>query len=72
MAAEIVDKKHLSWLINCSSNDINFISHVQTANGPTVRAALAKIPELRGSHVTRQKALERRLRVLEREAKKND
>jgi len=62
----MVQADTLEWLMRCPAGDVNFTSHLQRANAPTLLAAL------RGRiSITATRLIERRLRQLEREMRQS-
>lgn len=62
-----IDKAVYGWLTNCPPSDINFKSKLERADEITVKAALDLISDrVILGHVTRKKALESRLRKLQK------
>lgn len=60
---EAIDFDSLGWLVNVPTGDSNFTRHLKAANATTIRSALARVPT---NHKTKVKALETRLRQLEK------
>lgn len=58
-----IDMNAYGWLVNTPPGDVNFTGHLQTANAETIRWALEAVP---AGHKTKVKALEARLRKLEK------
>lgn len=70
--ASCIEVEFVSWLVTVPSGDINFTSNLKSVTQPaTLEYALALLP-LFGGGKTARKAIERRMRAVERAAEKSE